>query len=91
MNFEKFLEFFFLKMIKKIHLFFKVFQKKFNELPILEVVLIGAKLIGEKTLIFFPVMLIRGSAYKPPVLSKNEQKHLFWNGVPKMSPITYRL
>ena len=46
------------KNMKKMHFFSKIFQKKYIELPILEVVLIGGPI---KITYFFQVVLI---AYK---------------------------
>ena len=64
MNFGKILEKFW-KNGEKHTPFLKIFQKRYIELPILELFLIGAPI---KITYFSQVFLIRGGSYRPPVL-----------------------
>ena len=64
MNFWKFFENFWKNGEENNH-FSKIFQMRYIELPILEVVLREAR---HETTYFFQVVLIRGGAYRAPVL-----------------------
>ena len=57
-------------MLKKIHLFRKIFQKRYIELPILELLLIGGP---HQNHLFFQSVAYKGRCLYPPVywLKKN--------------------